>query len=444
MTRLNKLRERMQSRFLDDPEYRNMRFIDRIDPVKVLLYFVIFQQLLEPKNPHSGQPEQLEPAEKEFLRENLEKHRVILWLNLLLIVYLATFGISSIKSSGDQATVITGLLAPAMVTGTAWYTVSFGGIPTQFQSTAIVLTRYMFLAFSLSMTLLTSLLCSITNVILSVGVLIPVYLSLFIASILYDTMDGLKIGLDTTLLKFSRASLNYYRKHGILTHQETEVEAYAESSEESASIIATFNYNITVLDDSLQTLGGPQRILKVANHLIATATETVCKLVALPLDPSKKEIFDRQRRENVASKFKELRPKSRIDDDPLDFYLYKGHELTLVEADMLTIVQLQAVIVKLNDEILPSAASDDLRRIQKTVEDFRELRERPNAKSSEIESDDQALADYLFAQSFKQISTLIKSYRHKFINLPARVSTQSQEIVRVENIPIDDLPEHTH
>lgn len=440
--------KQVRTRFLDDSEYRNMSFFDRIDPVKVLLYFVIFQQLLEPKNPHSGQLEQLDRAEREFLKENLEKHRLILWLNLLLIGYLAVSGINSIKSLGDPNTVVTGLLAPAMVTGTAWYTVSFAGIPTQFQTVAIVLTRYMFLAFSLSMTLLISLLCSITNAILSIGVLGPIYVSLFIASILYDTMDGLKIGLDNTLLKFSRASLNFYRKHGILTRQETEIETYAESSEERSSIIATFNYNISVLDESLQTLSGPPRILKVANHIIATATDAVCKLVALPLEPPKKELFDQDRREKVADKLSRIRPGSAIDDDPLEFYLYKPHELTLVEADLLTIVQLQAVIVRLN-EILPLAASDELRRIRKIVDDFKELREQPKAdgfkmqeqpkaEESRIQTDDQALADYLFAQSFKQISTLIKSYRHKFINLPLGAGTQVQGM----GTAVGKLPEH--
>ena len=222
MSRLNESLGRLRYRVFDDPEFAKMPLRDRLDPMKMVLYFGVFRQLFAPKRPNLAGPVLLEEAEKDFLRENLEKHRQVLWINFSLIIYLIAFGISSLKSSGDRETVISGLLAPAMVTGTAWYTVSFAGIPTQFQTIAIVLTRFMFLAFSMSMTLLISLLCSITNPILSIFVLIPVYVSLYIASILYDTMDGLKIGLDLSLLKMSRAQVLYLEKYNLLTPHETE------------------------------------------------------------------------------------------------------------------------------------------------------------------------------------------------------------------------------
>jgi hypothetical protein len=403
---------------------RQMTWINRIDPAYQFLYFVVFKQLFKPRKPLPGEYYLLEASETDFLYENLAKHRQILWLNLLLVLYLMLYGIDSIRRAGDPAVVISGLLAPAMVTGTAWYTVSFGGIPTQFSSIAIVLTRYMFLAFSLSMTLLTALLCAITNPILSIFVLIPVYVSLFIASILYDTMDGLKIGLDSTLLKMSRAHLNYYRKLGYLTPQETEVEIYDKQGGvgDDDATIATFSYSVATLDDSLKVLSGPKRALPIANHMIATATDTLCKLATLPLTIDQRSAFESRRSERfqheVAAIGRRVPTASTVED-----YIYRAHELDLIEADRLTVVQLQEVVAELQ-RILPLAAQDELRRIDRTLSEFSKMRQIDTENSAnptdpdvtEPERDQkQEFADYLFAQSFQQLSTLIKSYRHIFI-----------------------------
>src|SRR5207248_1127681 len=116
------------------------------------------------------------------------------------------------------------------ITGGAWYSVSFGGIPEKFINVALILTRLMFLSFTFSMTLLIALLCRLTPWPIGLFVLIPTYSALYVASIFYDNLDGLKIGLDTTLLKFSRATLNYYQKHGFVTRRETESEVFEGAS----------------------------------------------------------------------------------------------------------------------------------------------------------------------------------------------------------------------
>src|SRR5467141_3142944 len=89
-----------------------MAWINRVDPVYQFLYFAVFKQLFKPRKPTPGEYYLLEASETDFLYENLEKHRQILWLNLILVLYLYLHGIESIRSAGDPAVVISGLLAP--------------------------------------------------------------------------------------------------------------------------------------------------------------------------------------------------------------------------------------------------------------------------------------------------------------------------------------------
>src|ERR1051325_160233 len=248
----------------DDPlEARSLaRRSNRLDPVYLFLDVVVFERLFRPlKRNDPGGYEQLTLADIDFLIENLKKHRLILWINLLLTVYLSAGGLDAIFRSGDQGIVVTGLLAPAVITGAAWYAVSFGGIPEKCIGTALILTTLMFLSFSLSMTLLTALLCKLTPWPVGLFILIPVYAALYIASLLYDNLDGLKIGLDSTLLKFSRASLAYYQKHGYVIGSETGSDVY----EGAEAYVPTFTHYLTMLDKNLAQLSDREQPLPVAN-----------------------------------------------------------------------------------------------------------------------------------------------------------------------------------
>jgi len=171
------------------------RLINRMDPVYQFLDRVVFRGLFQPrKRSIPGEFEQITAADIDFLVENLNKHRLVLWLNLILAGYLVVHGLDAILKQGEPAVVVTGLLAPAMITGGAWYAVSFGGIPEKFISSALVLTFCMFLSFTLSMTLLMGLLWKLTPWPVGLFILFPMYAGLYVSSILYDNLDGLKIG----------------------------------------------------------------------------------------------------------------------------------------------------------------------------------------------------------------------------------------------------------
>jgi|GEM_PF-1002339 len=153
----------------------------------------------------------LHEEEKLFLKKNIEKHRKILWLNVCAAA-LIVYGFSSIPVQ-NIGIVVSSLVAPVMVLGTAWFTISFGGIPKKLIRIAMAITFWLFASFTISF----------TTMFLAVGfivtpafwpVLIFIYVGALIACIQYDTADGLKVGLDEALLKHSRAALRYYQNQG--------------------------------------------------------------------------------------------------------------------------------------------------------------------------------------------------------------------------------------
>lgn len=154
----------------------------------------------------------LREEERFFIKENMQKHRRILWLNICAGI-LIVLGLQSLPNDKTDL-VVSALIAPVMVLGTAWFTISFGGIPQKLIAIAMTVTYWLFTAFSISL----------SAMFLAVGfavspflwpVLVFIYIAALIACIQYDTADGLKVGLDDALLKHSRAALRYYYKQGI-------------------------------------------------------------------------------------------------------------------------------------------------------------------------------------------------------------------------------------
>lgn len=159
----------------------------------------------------------LTDPEKEFVMENMKKHRDVLWINLIATtgVYL---GLQN-SSPEDVSTIILALIAPVTVMGAAWFAVSFGSIPRKLIKTSMSVTFWMFSAF----------LVSLSSMIISVAFISPVfiwpallviYIGALISCIQYDTADALKAGLDEAMLKHSRAALLYYMNQGISVEEE--------------------------------------------------------------------------------------------------------------------------------------------------------------------------------------------------------------------------------
>ncbi|HSS47393.1 MAG TPA: hypothetical protein VLX28_00470, partial [Thermoanaerobaculia bacterium] len=276
----------------------------------------------------------------------------------------------------------------AVITGGAWYNLTFGGISEKFLGTAMRLTYWMFLAFSLSMTLLVILLCYLTPWPLRV-VLVAVYGGLYIASILYDNVDGLKIGLDTTMLRFSRASLNYYQKHGLLTRDETLSETSAPPDQ-----TALFGHYLAMIENNLKQLEEP-RDLEVANHLIASSLDQLFKISEFLLPGEK--MVDR--------------------GGEYESFVKTAYSMPQEEVDQRTIFYLELIIKTLRARLRGRAAVE-LDAAESTLEEFKRIRAGASVGEGQASAYQpgipQSLADHLFIQVFHQLVSLIKAHRSLF------------------------------
>lgn len=151
----------------------------------------------------------LEPYELEFVRENTRKHAKVLAINFVASIPVI-LGLQR-ATSDAVGQIITSLLAPVMVIGTAWFMISFGGVPKKLMSIAMNITTWMFMAFMISLTtMFIAVLYTVDPIMWPV--FIAVYVGVVISCILYDTADGLKAGLDEAVLKHSRAAILYYKE----------------------------------------------------------------------------------------------------------------------------------------------------------------------------------------------------------------------------------------
>jgi hypothetical protein len=174
------------------------------DPVYLFVNRVICRKLYQ----------NLEKDQKIFVQKNSHKHRKVIWLNIIfgIIVY---FGLKNIKPQMFSI-VITSLMTPAFITGGAWFAISFGGVPKKLIDIAVDITFWMFSAFTISLTTMVITLSFIANWAL-VSVFSFIISGIFIASILYDNIDGLKAGLDEALLRNNLTNLQFLLEKGYIS-----------------------------------------------------------------------------------------------------------------------------------------------------------------------------------------------------------------------------------
>jgi hypothetical protein len=177
--------------------------LNKIDPIYILIKKLILRGFFKVA---------LAPEESSFVADNISKHRFVVWINLLggILIFL---GLKQI-SNENIGTLVIALLGPVAVLGTAWFSISFGGIPAKLLSVAMEVTFWMFTAFLLSLTAMFISL-AVLSPIHMLPVLLLIYFGVLMSAIQYDTSDGLKAGLDEALLKHSRAALIFYAKQGI-------------------------------------------------------------------------------------------------------------------------------------------------------------------------------------------------------------------------------------
>jgi len=158
----------------------------------------------------------LNRVELSFILDNVDKHRKVLWVNFIggYLVF-----ISLLDNTPEQlSALISVLTAPAFITGGAWFAITFGGVPTRLLDAALVITFWMFSAFTLSLTTMSIVAYYILDgEILMLIVLLFINFSVIVSAILYDNIDGLKVGLDESIKSSSQAILRHLKKHHDIT-----------------------------------------------------------------------------------------------------------------------------------------------------------------------------------------------------------------------------------
>lgn len=180
------------------------RILSWFDPFNWLLRVVLRKFLSK----NAG----LDDGQADFVRQNIDKHRKVQWVNAAGSV-LVVLGLRSV-SKQEIPTVIAALIAPVMVTGVAWFAISFGAIPKKLADVAMQITAWMFAAFTLSLSAMMLAVSSCTPRVFWPDWAI-IYLGVVLSCVLYDTADGLKAGLDEAVLGHARYATKYYEREGI-------------------------------------------------------------------------------------------------------------------------------------------------------------------------------------------------------------------------------------
>lgn len=139
----------------------------------------------------------------EAITENTHKHSMILYLTTVgtFLVYL------DLKDfTHEQIMLMLTIVLPlSAIMGVSWYVITFGAIPAKYLRVAMYLTLAMCYAFIQSI----AIMMLVIVVILPLGcslTISAVIIAVYISSVLYDTMDLLKAGIDEEALLFYRTA----------------------------------------------------------------------------------------------------------------------------------------------------------------------------------------------------------------------------------------------
>lgn len=183
---------------------RARRFFDIFDPMYWAAFALCLPVLIVSLNRY----------ETKIVELNIQKHRQVLWLTSAMGA-LAWYGIHLARAQ-DLNELVVALLAPAFVTGGAWFAVTFGGVQEKLLVAAIGLTKWMFAAFSISLVTMFIALNQILPWPLTVVIGVIIVLVL-LSAVTYDNVDSLKIGLDDALRRHSLTMLAKLGAEGIPT-----------------------------------------------------------------------------------------------------------------------------------------------------------------------------------------------------------------------------------
>ena len=180
---------------------KDKKILFKHDPMYLLVNSLICRRLIK----------DLEGRQKKFVEDNSNKHRWVLWINVFLAA-LVYYGLSDVPIE-EMSTIVSSLMAPAFITGGAWFAISFGGVPVKLLDRAVDITFWTFSAFTVSLSTMAVAVYFVTNIYLA-SVFVLIIVTVIISSILYDNVDGLKVGLDEALLKGNLANIEYLLNKG--------------------------------------------------------------------------------------------------------------------------------------------------------------------------------------------------------------------------------------
>lgn len=164
------------------------------------LYFKIFLNKIDRSK--------LDKDQLEILNLNLKKHMRIFLLLLLVMPYVY-FVITNFYA--DQIDlVISSLFGVLFISGAAWYAISFGAVPVKFMDFAVHITAYLFTSLAVSMAAV--LVAASIAVPLLSPILFIAFYSLYAASVKFDVVDALKLGIDETVFQHAKVGRIYFQR----------------------------------------------------------------------------------------------------------------------------------------------------------------------------------------------------------------------------------------
>lgn len=367
------------------------KLINRLDPIYQLLDRTLFARLFGPdsrSHPPEGGPFNLDFAEQELLVENLRKHRLILWLNVVLATGLLLLGAGTLRL--EEPIVVAYLFSGLIGPGIAWYTMSLSGIPGKHLGTALVLTFWLFLAFSIVSTVLFVAACSLVPWWFALGVLAPTYISVYCAAVLHDNLDGLRIGPASEQLRFSRAVLLFRKEHAAGEYP-------AATRGSSSSLMAVDDglvaHHVAMIEQSIDLLEARPKA-RVANHLLASICQQLVRLVAGAGSATSSQSLE-------------------LEGDP-DFvaFVRDAHRMSVPVVDERTVGCLRLVLEDLR-RALGNPAAPDLETAARLLRQF-ELARRQADAADDTDAAAQEFADHLFSQVFRLLLSLVRTHRTRF------------------------------
>jgi hypothetical protein len=157
---------------------------------------------------HKINLKKLNSEQRSITIDNIKKHTYIFLIMSFSVIY--SFFIIYFNYIDKIDTVITSLLGVLFISGAAWFAITFGAIPLRFADFAIDITAFLFASFALSMGAV------FAAAIIAVPYLSPIlfiaFYSLYNASVKYDIVDALKIGIDDAVLKHAKVGRIYFTR----------------------------------------------------------------------------------------------------------------------------------------------------------------------------------------------------------------------------------------